>query len=237
MLVFCDVHANLPAMEAVIDDARPFDACIFLGDVVGGGPEPGACVQLLRDLNPAVLIMGNHDHEALSSVAADTVEPDHIDNWKDWETWTGMQLSEASRKYLRCAAASRSITLNGRRIHLTHHPEAVRQGIGPSTSIGLLRRAVAGVTEDECWFGHSHMVMDRQVSGVRLLNPGSVGQPRDGAPVARYALWDEGRVSFHGVMYDVERTVAALARVPLSVRLLNAWRRNLREGCIGPDSV
>jgi diadenosine tetraphosphatase ApaH/serine/threonine PP2A family protein phosphatase len=85
-------------------------------------------------------------------------------------------------------------------------------------------------------FGHTHTVIDRVVAGKRIVNPGSVGQPRDGCPHAAFAVWENGTLEFRRVAYDVARTVQALEATPLSVKQKQMWARNLQEGIVIAES-
>ena len=90
-----DVHANLPAFEAVLRDAGPVDEVVFLGDIVGCGPHPAACVDLLRGLGPRA-ILGNHDAAVLAVGDRPRERSAHV----VWDEWTFDQLEGSQRSFL-----------------------------------------------------------------------------------------------------------------------------------------
>jgi diadenosine tetraphosphatase ApaH/serine/threonine PP2A family protein phosphatase len=218
--VFADVHANLHALEAVlaaIESERP-DAVWSLGDVVGYGPQPSrscALVAAHADLG----LVGNHDLGVLGDVDLDDFAPDAAVAAR----WTGDVLTEDARGYL----ASLSPLAETPSAALYHGSprdpiwEYVLSDEAASASIDLSSSPL-------CLVGHSHVALaigrseDELGGGLApdgteirladaerwLLNPGSVGQPRDGDPRAAWLLLDlTARVaSFRRVRYDVERT-------------------------------
>jgi diadenosine tetraphosphatase ApaH/serine/threonine PP2A family protein phosphatase len=220
--VLADVHSNLPALEAVVEDLQQQDVTDIwhLGDAIGYGAEPYACLQLLSDLN-AELITGNHELAVLNADQAagfNAMAREAID-------WTRKTLSEDIQSSLS------SLPLGLRPIpgvYLFH-------GL-PGKATGYLRTAETAETvfayldgQDPririAFFGHTHRAMvfthliGRPVrrfepraelilaSGRRyLINPGSVGQPRNGDPLAQYAIYqpEAGRIQFRRVEYDVQ---------------------------------
>lgn len=233
ILVISDIHGNLPALEAVLEDATPFDALWCLGDAVGYGPDPAAVMARLTELVPEVWLAGNHDHAAVGLLDLDAFNADA----RQAVLWTARQLGEDARE--RLCALEPSALLVDRGITLVHgspsHPlwEYI-------TSASSATHGFACVGTPLCFFGHTHVpaVYQEEVDGaVRLtidaeqpmspdnarwlVNPGSVGQPRDGDPRASYAVFDpEAAVlTFHRVAYDIAAVQSRMLAAHLPSRL------------------
>jgi predicted phosphodiesterase len=219
--VISDVHANLYALEAVLGeiDREPADAIWCLGDTVGYGPRPNECCDLVRERADIALI-GNHDLVALGAgeVALAEFNPEAAAA----SLWTAEQLSEASRAFLE----GLSPVAETDDVELFHGSprdpvwEYVLSDVVALESLAMTHAALVLV-------GHTHvataiaLIGDRLQGGVApdgfeaqfadhrwLLNPGSVGQPRDGDPDAAYLELDLERrhARFRRVAYPVART-------------------------------
>jgi diadenosine tetraphosphatase ApaH/serine/threonine PP2A family protein phosphatase len=219
--VISDVHANLYALEAVLAeiDRAPPDAIWCLGDTVGYGPRPNECCDLVRDRADLVLT-GNHDLLALGSaeVALGEFNPEAAEASR----WTAEQLSEASRRFLEPLKPAAEVEGTQLFHGSPRDPvwEYVLTELIALESLTLTHAPLVLV-------GHTHVATalvlngDRLEGGVApdgtkarfnehrcLLNPGSVGQPRDGNPDAAYLEVDFGakRAKFRRVPYPVART-------------------------------
>jgi len=207
--VIADVHANEVALEAVLADVPPVDGLVCAGDVVGYNPWPAECVEAIRDRGVPT-IMGNHDRAVASGtsfrfnrMAAAGVEHARA------------ALSEAQLEWLRGLPAERQ-AFDGRLKVVHGHPEDPDRYTYPAEfGPDLLGE------EDVLVMGHTHLQHHETYDEGIVLNPGSVGQPRDGDPRAAYAVVDleAGRVEERRVEYDVERVVAAVAAADLPERI------------------
>lgn len=256
VLVLSDIHANLAALDAVLDDARQyvwlgrrgFDTLWSLGDVVGYGPWPNECIARLQDYGDHLRVAGNHDWATLGRIEIDDFNPEA----RKAVLWTRSQLSAASLSYL--ADLPDQPLLHGQ-FTITHasprHP--VWEYIN---SAAIAAENAAYFDTLCCLVGHTHVpriyrltngeragstprctvyapVNDRDIelAGQHnlIINPGSVGQPRDNDPRAAYGLLDTetARWCFRRVRYDVESTQAALRKAGsperLIVRLAYGW--------------
>lgn len=219
-LVISDIHANLEALEAVLEDASgAYDAVLSLGDQVGYGPNPNEVVERVMALEPEHSLLGNHDLAALGQIDLDLFNP----YARQAAEWTGAHLQPAIRAHLeslRAESASDTFDLfhASPRDPVWEYMEAPWQG---PPNFALLRTNLGMV-------GHTHVPRvfaenDGRVAvrepddggivvlqpGTRLiLNPGGVGQPRDGDPRAAYAVYDTdaGVFVFHRVAYPVSIT-------------------------------
>lgn len=244
--ILADVHANLAALEAVleaIERERP-DRVLCLGDVVGYNAEPEACIRLVRERCDAVVV-GNHDRAA----AGDPAGMGTNSAARQALAWTGARLDDDTRRWLLALPNHRVDESGVVMAHGCYLNDAYYTGYATSTMLEANLRAVA---DRAGWprlasCGHTHTPMcgwldDEGVhepdvsSPVRwpeeaaavLVNPGAVGQPRDGDPRAAFALVDTDarRFRVERVAYDVERTAAANARAGLPASLSD----RLKEG-------
>lgn len=227
-LLLSDIHANLVALEAVLSHARRkrWDKVIFLGDAVGYYPQPNEVVDLLRELEPDIGIVGNHEDSLLNHAFGQAPSHREQDVVTDIILRHLAQISEANLAYLKSldtqvVREAWQVAHGGLRtpweyvttlqtaqenapymetdlcfVGHTHVPKVFARVCAPS---GDLWRAVALQGE--------HTVYRIPPKAQVLFNPGSVGQPRDGVPLASYVIFDEEhRVLEHfRVEYDVLR--------------------------------
>ncbi|MWV64952.1 metallophosphoesterase [Halorubrum sp. JWXQ-INN 858] len=241
--LIADVHANLPALEAVLEDMPPVDAVVCAGDVVGYNPWPAACVERVREV-ASVTVRGNHDG---------TVERP--------ERYRGNRMAEAGLEHALATLSERDLAwlrglprtariADGRFLLVHSHPSPEREDayVYPEEFAALDRHleAVDGVGDrgglDGAVLGHTHVQAARRTRDGRLvINPGSVGQPRDGDPDAAYAVLTVGddregvagddrdgperstraadaAVDLRRVAYDVDRVARAVADAGLPER-------------------
>ncbi len=213
-----DIHANLPALEAVLAHAyeQEVEAIWNVGDFVGYGPFPNEVVKLLKKEENTVNIIGNYDRKVLK----------FKDKKKKWRKkkrrekylafkYAYKSLSKKSRKYLRFLSREVRMKVKGRRILLTHgSPKSDKEHLTPDTPEERLRKLAKKAEADVIICGHSHRPFARQVDDVWFINTGSVGRPDDGDPRACYAILQISKedilVQHYRIAYDVERTVAAI---------------------------
>ena len=229
--VLSDIHSNLVALDSVLASLGTVDAVWQLGDVVGYGPEPDAVVERLAALG-AVGVRGNHDAAA---AGGDEAEYFNVDARRAIE-WTRSVIGTTTRD--RLAALPERLVIGD--FTLVHgSPRApIWEYV---TSAPVARANFAAVGTPYALHGHTHvpavyrdddgaieLIAPRDRSALRLdgrrvlLNPGSVGQPRDGDPEASYLVidTDAGEATWHRVPYDIAATQAAMRAVGLPERLI-----------------
>lgn len=210
-----DIHANLPALEAVLEHAhaKEVEGIWNVGDWVGYGAFPNEVIALLRQ-EGALSIIGNYDLRVFE-VRKKAARKVKRSEKKLAFRWTYEQLTKENRRYLRALSREARLEMAGKRILLTHgSPASNKEHLGPETPDERLRELAAMARADVVICGHSHRAFARKVKGVWFINTGSVGRPDDGDPRACYAiLWLAPRyfrVRHYRVEYDVERAVAAI---------------------------
>lgn len=214
-----DVHANLPALEAVLAHARKQNvkAIWNIGDWVGYNAFPNEVVERLKK-ERAVSIIGNYDLKVLrfkkrQEKWQQSKQPQKYLAFK----WAYKTLSKKNRKYLRSLPREIVFRYADMSILLTHaSPASIEEAIFLDTPEERLQELAVLAGTDAIIFGHSHQPFVRQVDGVWFINTGTVGRPDDGDPRATYAVLTLSAKTFHvehfRVDYNVERAVAAIRK-------------------------
>lgn len=221
--VVSDVHANLHALEAVLADIdrERVDAVWSLGDVVGYGPQPNRCCELVA-AHADVSLCGNHDLGALGLLSLDDFSPEAAAAAR----WTSEVLSADAREYLQ-SLEPKAETPQAALVHGSPRDPVWEYVLTPDAALAALDEAGRSLL----LVGHSHVALALQLGddlegGLapdgaqveldegtrRLLNPGSVGQPRDADPRAAWLLLDFERpvATFRRVPYAIDRTQAEI---------------------------
>ena len=235
-LVVADVHSNLEALQAVIAHAEAaggFERVLCLGDVVGYGPDPGECLALLRSYDHAA-VAGNHDLAAIGELSVETFNPAA----RTAAMWTRHRLTPDEQAYLR-SNPLRHEEAEATLVHGTPREPVWEYFLPWLMPPQVTAECFSLFSTPLCLLGHSHLPFACDESGSVtplqpgavvaldgahaldrariILNPGSVGQPRDGDPRAAYAVYDTvaRTVTHHRVHYDIERTQAKMTAAGL----------------------
>lgn len=226
LAIVSDIHGNLEAFKKVLSDldGQGVDWIVSLGDNVGYGPEPEAVVNLLRERGiPSV--MGNHEWALC--------RPENFDWFNPLAQRalfrTGELMSREVLSY--CCSLPRSYTWKGCRFVHGFPPEDLVTYLF-QVDHETMQQALLGMAEETCFVGHTHElalvsleaghvefralgpgVVSLEDQGPRLINAGSVGQPRDGDSRAKYVIWDpQARtLEVRFVAYDVQKTAEGIA--------------------------
>ncbi len=228
--VVSDIHGNLEALHAVMADiaTQNVDRIVCLGDVVGYGPEPCACLDMVMEFEFCVL--GNHDSSSL-------FDPEGFNSAAEQAIfWTRTQLEcpgddpGQSRRRLDYLCDLPRMVRQGNRLFVHGSPRGpTNEYVFPEDTQNIKKmEKLFALVPGICFQGHTHVpgifTSDRQFirptdtgTGYRLdgngrwmINVGSVGQPRDGDPRSCYVIVDRSTVQYRRVEYDVEATVAAI---------------------------
>lgn len=225
ILVLADIHANWPALEAI---QEPHDLCLCLGDLVDYGPQPVECVRwAMRHADHCV--RGNHDHGVAQGVEVTGDRGYKYLTKVSRDRMWGL-LAPDERRYLLRLPLTLRLELGGRRYYLVHAtPRDPLDEYLMKDPDGWGKR-VDGLDADILCVGHSHMQFNLMADGVVILNPGSVGQPRDGDNRAAYAVIDDGKIELKRVEYPIEHTIAAMEATDLPARAKELYAQSLRMG-------
>jgi diadenosine tetraphosphatase ApaH/serine/threonine PP2A family protein phosphatase len=221
--VISDIHGNWHALDAVLADldVEQPDEVWCLGDVVGYGPQPNRCTNETSS-RADLCLAGNHDLAVIGRVGLDEFSPDAAAAAR----WTAEQLEDGPRQFLE------SLEPQGERQEVQMFHASPRDPVWEYVlSESAARAAIEMTTSPLVLVGHSHIPIALRLIGGTLagglarggseldlgegrwlLNPGAVGQPRDGDPRAAYLLLDlaQGRAHFRRVPYDIEATQAEI---------------------------
>ncbi len=229
ILVVSDIHANWEALRRVPD---PCDAALFIGDLVDYGPQPRECITWMRE-HAAAVVAGNHDYAVAHRVSA-RCAPRFQPLADATAELMGRLLGEEELAYLRGFPLTADLTLGGIRFHLVHAaPSDPLYTYLPPSEAARWAAEVEKIDADVILVGHTHLPMILRVNSKIVLNPGSVGQPRERDPRAAYAIIEDGEPSLHRVEYDIEATVAALERRELPPEVVEPLAHVLRTGTMG----
>jgi diadenosine tetraphosphatase ApaH/serine/threonine PP2A family protein phosphatase len=230
LAVLSDIHANLAALEAVRHDLPPVDEIWVLGDIVGYGPQPNQVITTLQQMG-ARSVLGNHDAAAIGTIDSSWFNPDAARAIQ----WTAEVIDENARAYM---AALPEVRTEGEltAVHGSPRDPLWEYITGAAVAAANLPAFATSV----CLHGHTHVPIvfradDGRMAAVpstpespvsvragrSLVNPGSVGQPRDGNPAASYLVLDTDadEVEFRRVGYDIDATQRAMREVGLPPRL------------------
>ena len=232
-LIISDIHANLVAMETVLADAPDFDEIWCLGDLVGYGPNPNECIERLQDF-PHISLAGNHDWAAMGKLDLRSFNTDA----REANMWTQSELTPAAREYL----DGLPTCMEKDSFYMAHASprEPVWEYI---LDANVAYANFAYFSTHTCLIGHTHVPLIFKLNEQRercetlippfsspvtlghsrmIINPGSVGQPRDGDPRASYAILDAEKMiwEFRRVAYPVEITQERMRARGLPRRLI-----------------
>lgn len=225
ILLLADIHSNWPALRA-IDES--FDACLFVGDLVDYATDPVPCVEWVRR-NVSAAVRGNHDHAVAQRIPvrkttglsrlARQARPIH------WEL-----LDDAHMKFLARMPVTRRVELDGLSFFLVHAtPRDPFDEYLKEDKEGWNDR-LEDIDADFVCVGHSHNAFCIDLDGKQVINPGSVGQPRDGDARCSYCVIEDGEVSLRRVEYDIDETIRNMQEAGVTGDALKLGAHFLKSG-------
>lgn len=225
ILVISDVHGNRAALEAIDE---PHDVCFCLGDLVDYGPEPAACIRWAM-AHADYSVRGNHDHGVAQEVPVrGEVGFRYLTRATRPDQWDALGTEE--RKYLLQLPVTQRVTLGDLRFLLVHATPRDPLDEYLLRDEAAWARRLETVDADIVCVGHTHMQFKLKVGDKMVVNPGSVGLPRDGDPRAAYAVIEDGRVELKRIPYPIEETVAAIQASPCPDRAKTMLTHVMRTG-------
>jgi len=240
LLIISDAHGNYDALRAILEGER-YDQAIFLGDSVDYGPQPAETLDLLRE-TCSVLLKGNHDAAAAHGISCMCLEELRPLSEYTRANITLKMLSKEDLNFLRGLPESYELRIGEMRVYAVHASprdhlygylmpdmsdedlEGQLYEVGPA---GLRR-----LDHDLFLVGHTHRAMIRGLRGARVLNPGSLGQPRDGDSRASYAILEDGRLELRRIRYDVEGVIGKIRELRLESWAEDQLIQILRTGSV-----
>jgi diadenosine tetraphosphatase ApaH/serine/threonine PP2A family protein phosphatase len=240
VLIISDIHANLTALEAVLKHTNDHDAVWCLGDLVGYGPDPNECIELVAGLPNSLSLIGNHDQAVLGEIPLSRFNTDA----GAVVAWTQNVITEQNQAYLNTLPSK--VTLEGFTLaHGSPNQPVWEYILDPNTA----DRNFEAFSTDYCFVGHSHLPIifhrpfpesfalprpvvwhePMQLKPRMILNPGSVGQPRDGDPRASFGVLDTEALTWEmkRVEYDIQKVQDRILDAGLperqALRLMAGW--------------
>lgn len=250
ILLLSDIHGNLEALRAVLGAVRGWDEVVVLGDLVDYGPSPGEVIDEVRSLGARV-VRGNHDHAVAYGVDCRCGEETHWLSVWFRENVTLRLVGSADRAYLAGLPLKAHIeSVGGVAVHAAPsnplyeylHPWLPDEEVCSRLRVSVRLQPRGG--SGECprglfLVGHTHRQFLRVARGAVVVNPGSVGQPRDGDPRAAYAVIDTetGRVEFGRVEYSIEGVLRRLESLGIPEPYITALRHMLVKAETPPATL
>jgi predicted phosphodiesterase len=227
-IIFADLHANWEALLALQQAEPQPDVILYLGDIVGYGPDPKLCLDSVR-ANTSYLIGGYHDF----AVNADHSSSRYDGLQAESLTHTHSVLAAEDRDYLASLPVDLTVDLSGTRFHLTRlKPDDVNveTHVLITMSQAQLRERFGAIDADIILLGGPHIPTMRQFDDCLIVCPGSLGQPRYGVPDPTYAAWEDGQLQIHHLHYQPEPTIRKTSLLPLDPDHVLQLQSILRTG-------
>jgi putative phosphoesterase len=215
--VITDIHANLPALQAALRriDELGVERTYCGGDLVGYGPHPNEVCALIQE-RAIPTIYGNYDYAIardLDDCGCAYVTPHDREIGQQSVAWTLEHTDQRSKAFMRELPFDLRFTVGDSAVHLVHgSPRKVNEYLFEDKPARLYERLAAAEDADVLVFGHTHKPWDREYGGVRFVNCGSLGKPKDGDPRGAFAILDAGsgslQVTIERVAYDAHAVAA-----------------------------
>ncbi|AFK23073.1 metallophosphoesterase [Pyrococcus sp. ST04] len=209
--IISDIHSNYEALKAVWREVKDAEFIVCLGDLVGYGASPNEVVEFMREYiekGKVLCIRGNHDNAI--AFGADW----HFNPYaRQAVRWHQKVMTLENLEFLRSLPVRLFFKYGERSYHMVHgSPRApLDEYLFPWLPDSEFADCLRYIREDDLLVGHTHVPMLRDIRGRRVINPGAVGQPRDGDWRASYALlYEDGKVEFFRVEYDVETAASKI---------------------------
>ena len=219
VLVISDVHGNYHALDSVMKELK-YDVMVCCGDIVVDYPFPQQCIRALKE-SCAHSCMGNNDYNvAYDQKASDTISQKYAHLAKDLDRNTDLTaelISSDAKKFLRRLPRECRFVLDGVSFYMNHTVPhlSIHHYLDKSTPESKLVGYYRDIQADVIVTGHTHMPYVKNFGDKILVNPGSVGQSRDGDPRASYATFDTatGRIELERLEYDIKETSEYLKKM------------------------
>lgn len=247
ILLVSDIHGNMEAFRAVLEGAGAWDELWVLGDLVDYGPEPDRVVDAVRELKPRIVLSGNHDYAVANGVDCGCGEKTHGLSVYTRQHISLKLLSKEQVAWLKGLKPMEEVEAGGVGVIAVHgsprNPlydymlpdlprEVLKKMLAPQSSSYALPGRQRALAQGVIVSGHTHFPADFKIDSSRVLNPGSVGQPRDGDPRASCGLLDTDTLEFRvvRVKYDIGAVLSKLNNLVTDRKVYESLARILLHG-------
>jgi predicted phosphodiesterase len=232
VLIISDIHGNWPALRTVLETESDANQIICLGDLVNYRPMPVECVAWARENSSAIFLQGNHDR-ALGSDTDPHCSTAYAALAAATQRFTERLLAPELKEFLARLKPIVHFQM-GKAICFACHAtpkDPLYHYMPPNAAVTLWEsEIIVAQHPDYLFFGHTHLPIKTQFRRTHIINPGSVGQPKDGDPRAAYAIWENGEVTLRRAAYDIEETVRAFDGLDLEPHIAERLCDVLRTG-------
>lgn len=209
-LILSDIHANFPALQAVLNEDGNYNSLIFLGDVVDYGPHPKECLTFVKE-NANFYVRGNHDN----ALGYD-VDCNCLGTFREYSIatreWHKTLLDEDDKRFLRNMPLITKAHIEDKSFFLAH--ASPKGDISKYLNENEIIDELDNVNGEYILVGHTHIQYKKHLDYNLIVNPGSVGLARDGGQ-ACYAVYENGNINLRRIDYDAEKTVSDLMKAPI----------------------
>ncbi|MCB4790674.1 MAG: metallophosphatase family protein [Elusimicrobia bacterium] len=213
--ILSDIHSNIEALESVLSDAckNGVRSYIILGDIVGYGANPNEVIKVLRNQKIMGMVLGNHDIAILDN----DISRFKTEHGLHSLMWTRKQLNKRSREFLKSIVPRCNYAEYGFNIYHGGPSDIYWQYVFPSTDKEILKEDFKNEKNKLVFVGHSHLAFTFAFKKFRIVNPGSIGQPRDGNPDASYVIYNTNTkdTEFRRISYDVKNAAMKIKNAGL----------------------
>lgn len=221
--IMSDVHANLPALDAISNELENVDVIIHAGDLIGYNPFPNRTIEIFRRLEVAS-VAGNHD-KGIKNPDTFNFHSSSLEVLK----WTAERLTNENKAYLNQLPTEHQLNIDNHTILIVHGaPNHPNRYVYPTDLTLELLEDVSDEVDMLVW-GHTHYPIVTKIEGVILLNPGSVGQPRDGDWRASYAIFNttSSSVEIKRREYDIQRLIGRAKKENFPQQLIDSISKHI----------
>jgi predicted phosphodiesterase len=233
-LVMSDVHGNIDALRAIElqwdGGLRQFDRIACLGDLVDYGPDASEVIDWVRS-HATDVVRGNHDHAMATGEPCESA-PLYLEASITTRDCLRATLTRDEIAYLGALPLGGTVADGERTWHLVHATPTnpLHDYVPPESPDARWESALGNLIGQRTFLGHTHLAFARPVAGGIVMNPGSIGMPKDGNRHGSYAVIHDGAVQFHRIVYDPEPMIGRLRALDLPERIFGQLARTFRTG-------
>jgi len=222
VLILSDIHANYPALEAVLNTEKDYDKLIFLGDVVDYGPHPKECLEFIKN-KADYYVIGNHDN-----ALGNNTDCNSMGTFREFSIatreWHKTLLDENDKKFLRSMPVMCKAHFGEKSFFLSH--ASPLGDISKYLNNDELEKEVKLLSHEFILLGHTHIQYIKFLQDSLVLNPGSVGLSRE-ISKACYAIYENDDFIIKAVDYDVQTTINDLMKSPIPLNCKEGLKKVL----------